>query len=92
MTGKGIVDKIVRSYQEKFDEETIRLEESIRMIYSEAQKKLLDLEDKTFAQVYVPITELSYLKDNFNRFNNTVSDIEIEKISLANIIKGGTDI
>lgn len=62
VTGNGIVDKIVKSYQNKFNEEQVKLKESIHKNYQEACKRLMDLEDTTFAQVYVPISELSDLK------------------------------
>lgn len=92
VTGNGIVDKIVKSYQNKFNEEQVKLEESIHKNYQEACKRLMDLEDTTFAQVYVPISELSDLKNSLNKFNQIVSDIEIEEIPLVNVIRGGTEI
>lgn len=92
VTGNGIVDKIVKSYQNKFNEEQVKLEESIHKNYQEACKRLMDLEDTTFAQVYVPISELSDLKNSLNKFNQIVSDIEIEEIPLVNVIRGGAEI
>lgn len=92
VTGNGIVDKIVKSYQNKFNEEQVKLEESIHKNYQEACKRLMDLEDTTFAQVYVPISELSDLKNSLNKFNQIFSDIEIEEIPLVNVIRGGAEI
>lgn len=92
VTGNGIVDKIVKSYQNKFNEEQVKLKESIHKNYQEACKRLMDLEDTTFAQVYVPISELSDLKNSLNKFNQIVSDIEIEEIPLVNVIRGGAEI
>jgi GTPase Era involved in 16S rRNA processing len=92
VTGNGIVDKIVKSYQNKFNEKQVKLEESIHKNYQEACKRLMDLEDTTFAQVYVPISELSDLKNSLNKFNQIVSDIEIEEIPLVNVIRGGAEI
>lgn len=88
ITGNGIVDKITKTYKRKFDEEQVKLEESIQASYQATQKKLLDLEDKTFSQVYAPIADFLWIRDWLKTFNQSVSKITIENISLPELIKG----
>lgn len=88
ITGNGIVDQITKAYKEQFDKEQIKLEESIHLNYSEAMKMLTDLEDRTFAEVYMRVSELSDFKDRLNRFSQSVSGITVENMPLFILLKG----
>lgn len=85
--GCGIADTIKDAYTEKLNGLEQKVDAVTADAYDKARLRLLELEDRTFAEVYAPHGELDAVRTCLDRIESAAQELRLERIPLGRLIK-----